>query len=202
MQLVVINNIILITALLLSVIFDITQKRIPNFITLPVMGWGLLSYSVTGGFSGIVFSFLGLLLGLGVFIIPYMLGGMGGGDVKLMAAIGALKGTEFVFFATLFTAIIGAFMAIIYLLIKGRLFKTIKNSLAIVAVPFFNALAFRFKAPIFYRVSSYFLAQRMSVQKENTPAHIPYGLAIAGGTLVVLSKIAESIIPYGKILGH
>ena len=198
MQIVVINNIILITALLLSVIFDITQKRIPNFITLPVMVWGLLSYSVTEGFSGFTFSFFGFLLGLGVFIIPYILGGMGAGDVKLMAAIGALKGAEFIFITALLTAICGGIMAVGYMLIKRGLLYSIKNVVGILAVPLFNALAFRFRAPFLRDVALYFSPKDKETFQK---AYIPYGVAIALGAIITLSGLADGILPVARLFG-
>ena len=198
MQLEIINNIILIIALLLAVIFDLTQKRIPNLITLPVMVWGLLSYSVTAGFSGFTFSFFGFLLGLGVFIIPYILGGMGAGDVKLMAAIGALKGAEFIFLTALLTAICGAIMAVGYMLVKRGFLYSIKNVVGVLAVPLFNILAIRFRAPFLRNVALYFSPKEKETFQK---AYIPYGVAIALGAFITLSRVLEDILPVAQLFG-
>ncbi|HPZ64409.1 MAG TPA: prepilin peptidase, partial [Bacillota bacterium] len=86
------NEYILILLLMGAVYFDLTRRRIPNYLTIPAMVWGLLSYAVDSGWTGLWESLLGLLAGIGIFVIPFLLGGMGGGDVKLMGAIGALTG--------------------------------------------------------------------------------------------------------------
>ncbi len=187
-----INNYILLTLLALSVYFDVTQKRIPNFLTLPVMGWGLVSYIVIDGFSGFTFSLFGFLLGLGIFLIPYMAGGMGGGDVKLMAAIGALKGAEFIFLTAIFTAFCGGVMAVGYLLYKRRLLHSLKKVVGILAVPLFNALAFRLRAPFLRDLASYFSPPEKETLKK---AYVPYGVAIALGTIIVLSGLGEWVLP-------
>lgn len=192
------NDYILLTLLILSVYFDVTKKRIPNFLTLPVIAWGLVSYIVIDGFNGFTFSLFGFLLGLGIFLIPYMAGGMGGGDVKLMAAIGALKGAEFIFLTALLAALCGGVMAVGYLLYKRRLLDSLKKVVGILAAPIFNALAFRFRAPFLRDIALYFSP---SEKKIINKAFIPYGVAIAAGALIALSGITESILPISFLLG-
>ena len=104
---------ILAITLIISFITDIRKRRILNIVTLPAILIGLIYYTVTSGFEGFLFSGKGLLVGFLILLIPYLLGGMGAGDVKLMAAIGALTGTSFVIESFLYTAIIGGLIAII-----------------------------------------------------------------------------------------
>lgn len=120
-------NTILLLILVVSFITDLKNRRILNIITFPTMAIGLTYHTITAGWAGLSFSGLGLLLGLGLLFIPYLLDGMGAGDVKLLAAIGALKGTAFVFGAFLFTAIIGGLIALIILLTKKELLTTLKR---------------------------------------------------------------------------
>ncbi|MFK4998209.1 prepilin peptidase [Bacillus sp. N9] len=65
------------------------------------------------------FSGKGFLVGFALLLIPYLLGGMGAGDVKLMAAIGALMGTTFVLYSFVYIALIGGFISI-FLIMKNR----------------------------------------------------------------------------------
>ncbi len=193
-----INDYVLLTLIAFSVYFDITQKKIPNFLTLPVILGGLAFYIFSGGFSGFLFSFWGFGLGLAVFLIPYMSGGMGGGDVKLMAAIGALKGAEFILMTTVFTAICGGVIALVYLISKRQLLQTLKKILSMVAVPFCNILALRFRTPIFRKIAVFFSPP--CEQAQGNKSYIPYGIAIGLGTVIVLSGLGDQILPLAGFL--
>lgn len=84
---------IFITAVLVfASVTDIRNHRVPNWLTFSGMVVGLASYFLTGGFGGLLFSAEGLILGFALLIPFYMAGGMGAGDVKLLAAVGALLG--------------------------------------------------------------------------------------------------------------
>ncbi|WP_318506908.1 A24 family peptidase [Bacillus sp. T3] len=122
-------NLSLILILIISFITDLKNRRILNILTFPTMLIGLTYHAISAGLDGLIFSGLGLLLGLGLLFIPYLMDGMGAGDVKLLAAIGALKGTAFVLGAFLFTAIIGGLIATIILISKKELLLTIKRLL-------------------------------------------------------------------------
>ena len=86
-----VNDYVLLLFLVLAAFFDLTRQKIPNYLTLPAIGWGLASHLYTGRLDGFLFSFFGLLLGLAIFLIPYAMGGLGGGDVKMLGAVGALN---------------------------------------------------------------------------------------------------------------
>jgi prepilin peptidase CpaA len=73
---------------------------------------GLALQTVQHGWRGAGSALLGTLAGAGVFLIFYLLGGMGGGDVKLMAGFGALLGAKRLFEAALWTAGCGGVMAL------------------------------------------------------------------------------------------
>src|ERR1051326_8835145 len=71
---------------------DLLSSRIPNWLSFPAVGFGLIVHSYVGGFHGGLFSLSGLGAGLGIFLILYVSGSIGAGDVKLMAAVGAITG--------------------------------------------------------------------------------------------------------------
>lgn len=79
---------------LLAALEDLRSRRIPNRLTLPAMLVGLCLHGAAGGPTGLWFSLAGLLTGFGLLILFYVLGGLGAGDVKLLAASGALLGAE------------------------------------------------------------------------------------------------------------
>ncbi len=84
--------ILVLAALIIAVVTDLKDQRIPNWLTFTLALAGLAFHGVTGGLDGLGFSLIGLAIGLGVMLPPYLIGVMGGGDVKLMAAVGACLG--------------------------------------------------------------------------------------------------------------
>lgn len=176
-----INDYILLILVLLSVYFDLTQKKIPNSITFPVILWGLLSYSILEGFSGLKFSLIGFLVGLAIFLIPFILGGMGGGDVKLMAAIGAIKGWRFVLTTAIYSGLVGGIIVIMYLIYKKELWNTLKRALGIILKPILFILTITFENHKIKKINNYFLGLDMTKEKH----YIPYGVAIGLGAVLV-----------------
>ena len=106
------ENAILIAVLVISAIFDYRFKKVPNIITFPAIAAGISMAFLERGFLGLSVSIAGLIIGMAFLYLPYVAGGMGAGDVKLLGAIGAIKGPWFVFLAFLAMAIIGGVMAI------------------------------------------------------------------------------------------
>jgi prepilin peptidase CpaA len=113
----------ILTLLLTASITDFQSSRIPNLLTYPTMLVGIIYHSIFNGVDGLFFSAQGLGLGIALLILPYMVGGMGAGDVKLMGAAGGLLGPKDVFYSFLFSAIVGGFYAIAVILINRRNFK-------------------------------------------------------------------------------
>lgn len=116
--------IILSCALVGAAITDVRWSKIPNIITFPLAGLGLLIHGVSNGLNGFLFSLEGLGLGFGLLLIFYMLGGMGAGDVKLFGAVGAVIGPSDVFIAFLITTCLGGLYAIGLMLLTWGLPST------------------------------------------------------------------------------
>jgi prepilin peptidase CpaA len=179
-----VNTVILVALIVAALYFDLTKKRIPNFLTFPAILWGLVSHTAAGGLSGFWFSFTGLLVGLAIFFIPFAMGGMGAGDVKLLGAVGALQGWQFVLSAALLTALAGGVMALVYLIATGRLLRVLKKGAGFLLAPFFSFLYYRIRLDFFNRASIFFATHP---PEEKEPARMPYGLAIAVGVFVFLA---------------
>jgi len=94
-----------------AIIEDLSRRRISNWIPCSAFGAGLALQSMVHGWHGTVSALLGTVVGFSVFLIFYLLGGMGGGDVKLMAGFGALLGTQKILEAALWTAACGGVLA-------------------------------------------------------------------------------------------
>src|ERR1700734_26413 len=83
-------------AALVGSVFDVKSRRIPNFITFPSILLGLAMHLALGGWKQLLNSLAaGLICGI-VFLVFYIAGGMGAGDVKLIAAVGCIAGLSHV----------------------------------------------------------------------------------------------------------
>ena len=184
-----INSLLLLALVALALYFDLTRKKIPNFLTFPAIIWGLLSYTIAAGFSGLWFSLLGFVVGLAVFFIPFALGWMGAGDVKLLGAVGALQGWQFVLSVALLTAIAGGVLALGYLLVTGRLARVLKKGIGFVLTPILSSLYMWTQIDYFNKASAFFARQE---QEIGEPARMPYAVAIATGTFTYMSMVQFS----------
>ena len=99
---------------------DLRTRQISNAITVPgaLLGFALQCWN--SGWSGAVASLEGLAMGLGIFIVLYIAGGMGAGDVKLFGAVGALVGPQSLVLVFVFTGLVGGLAAIVALLARRK----------------------------------------------------------------------------------
>jgi prepilin peptidase CpaA len=98
---------------------DVAKRRISNWIPIAAALAGFAIHVNGNGWKGARSAALGLVAGFCVFLVFYLLGGMGGGDVKLMAGFGAIVGIERLLAAAFWTAGIGGIMACAVLAIRG-----------------------------------------------------------------------------------
>src|SRR5690242_11677682 len=88
-------ELVLIALVLGAAIYDVRYRRIPNWLTVMGVAVGLLLNSfLYPGWPGLRLGLLGLAVAFGVYFVLYALRAMGAGDVKLMAAIGAMVGWQ------------------------------------------------------------------------------------------------------------
>ena len=90
-----------------AAIEDLARRRVSNWIPVAALAGGLGWHVATSGWRGILTAIAGAAAGFGVFLVFYLLGGMGGGDVKLMAGLGSLLGTGRLLEAALWTGAVG-----------------------------------------------------------------------------------------------
>src|SRR5438093_10179017 len=109
----------------IACIFDLHSRRIPNILTLGAAAAALVAAGAAGGVAGFTSSLSGWLLATAFWIPFYALGGMGAGDVKLLAAVGAWLGPADGFHASIYTGIAGAMMAISIVVARGRVRQTV-----------------------------------------------------------------------------
>ena len=164
------DSILLFIALALAItaaIFDVRQRRIPNWLTYPGIASGLVLRGLLLGWKGLIGAVEGFLLLGGIMFLFYVVRAMGAGDVKLMAAVGSMVGPEHGFIILLATAICGGLLAIVYALYRGRMGSTLKNLGSVV---------------LFHAQTGLKAHPDLNLDNPAT-LRMPYGLAIAAGTL-------------------
>jgi prepilin peptidase CpaA len=118
---------IVVSISLVACVFDVRTRRIPNVLTLSAAVAGLLYHLATSGVGGLQTAAAGWILGL-LLLLPYFaLGGMGGGDVKLVAALGAWLGPWETFWLAMYAGICGGVLGLIVALAHGYLRRAIAN---------------------------------------------------------------------------
>ncbi len=103
---------VLLLGIICAAVVDVRSSRVPNLITFPLALVGLAFHALSDSGNGILFSVAGLGLGFIFLIGFYIYGGMGAGDVKLLAAIGAVVGPLNVFMGFLFASLLGGLYAL------------------------------------------------------------------------------------------
>ena len=110
-----------------AAIYDIRFRRIPNWLVLTGIvagiGWNVFSF----GMSGLGRGAAGLGLGFALYFPLWLIRARGAGDVKLLAALGAITGPGNCFWIFLLTAVLGGAIAVVLLLFRGRTKQTFFN---------------------------------------------------------------------------
>ena len=112
---------------------DIWRRRVSNAVTAGAFVAGVALRSWLFGIEGLWDALLGAVIGFVVFLVFYWLGGMGGGDIKLMSAFGTIVGGKQIFLAAVLTGVIGAMMAVAFLV--ARKLRRLASSEPVPATP-------------------------------------------------------------------
>ena len=163
---------------LAAAVFDLRSRRIPNLLTGPAMLLGLALHFCSGGWRDFVASLGALLLCGLVFLVFHLAGGMGAGDVKLIAALGCLLGLSHAASLLILTALAGGVLALGYTVYRGRFRQTFGNVLTLAAHHTEQGLTPH---------------PDLNVQNAAT-LRLPYGLAIAAGCILTLSLQSAQVI--------
>ena len=107
--------------------WDLRTRKIPNVLTFGTALAAVLLHGLTGGLSGAGMALAGWVVGLALFLPMFALGGMGAGDVKLLAAVGACVGPLAVVWVALFTSIAGGVLALAVASYAGYLRQAFVN---------------------------------------------------------------------------
>ena len=91
-----------------AAVSDLRTRRLPNWLTVPAFAAALLMHTAVNGLAGLGFSLLGFATGFGILLVLWLIGGSGGGDVKLMGALGAWLGVSLTLSVFILSAILAA----------------------------------------------------------------------------------------------
>jgi prepilin peptidase CpaA len=159
------TEIILLLILVTAIASDLRWRTIPNWLTTPAVLLGLGFHTVMNQFAGFVYSLEGAAVGLGLFIIFYVCGWMGAGDVKLFAAVGSFLGPVQTISAAISIALVGGLLAF---LVLG-----------------FNQGWRRMGLRLWSHVETMFLTKSAQglIPEQGVAPKVPYAVAIGLGTI-------------------
>lgn len=111
-----------------AAITDLRNRRIPNWVTFPSFALGLILNAALHGWIGLGSATAGAGLAILIYLPLFLIRAVGAGDLKLMAAMGAIAGPRDWMALFLFTALAGGVLALAVTLVKGRLRRTLRNT--------------------------------------------------------------------------
>jgi prepilin peptidase CpaA len=158
--------------LIVAAVIDGYELKVPNWITFPMIACGWVYSAALSGmpwYEGLAWSLFGTGVGLALLMPAYSIGGMGAGDVKLLAGVGAWVHGEHTFYAFCVSAIIGAVLAVLMVLAQKAWAKHYNQ--------FFS---------IAKEIATVKSPEKLSViaaERKPRMMLLPYGIPIAIGTI-------------------
>jgi prepilin peptidase CpaA len=149
---------------------DVRTHRIPNILTFGSAALALLYHAWSGGVSGLGTGAGGWAVGVALFLPMFLLRGMGGGDVKLLGAVGAWLGVKGVLYAGLYSVLAGGILALIIGAMHGYLGKAFANIWGLLGM---------------WRTAGIQPLPGLTIEDSVGP-RLAYGVAIAAGTLATV----------------
>lgn len=149
---------------------DIKNRKIPNWLTGSAFLTGVAFHAVLGGWQDVLLAVAAGLAAGCIFLLFYLAGGMGAGDVKLVASLGVIVGIPNVAYLLLFTSLAGGAFALLLAFRHGRVRETICNMGRLVTHHVHEGLSPHSELNI----------------KNSATLRLPYAVPIACGALLML----------------
>ena len=165
--------------LVVAAVIDGRQLKVPNWITFPMILSGWLASGIIYGWAGVGASLLGTAIGLGLLLPAYAIGGMGAGDVKLLAGVGAWVGISQTFWAFIVSAIIGAIIAVIMVVVSGKWRHHQRQFFSIM----YEILVIRSPSKL----------SEIAAKRKPSMTLLPYGIPIAIGTIAYFAYLGMGL---------
>ena len=155
--------------LIVAAVIDGKQLKVPNWLTFPFVISGLIYSFVTFGWNGLWLSLGGTAVGLALLMPAYAIGGMGAGDVKLLAGVGAWMYAKHTFWAFAYTTVIGAVLAVVMVLFSKSVRKHSKQFWMILS----EIMVIRNPTKL----------SEIAAERKPSMKLLPYGIPIAIGSI-------------------
>jgi len=164
---------ILAPGILLASWIDYSQRRVPNWLNASLIAAGFVVQGIYFGAEGLAAGLGGMLVGFGVLIVPWLMHGMGAGDVKLMSAIGVWLGPMLTLYSFALGVIIGGVAAVV-MIVSTRRLKHACTNLNIILTKCTNPKL------VFAEFGS-------AKSFGETSQLLPYGVPLTAGSLIMLA---------------
>jgi prepilin peptidase CpaA len=161
--------------LVVAAAIDGWKLKVPNWLTFPMIisGWiysALVGSQGFSGWEGLGYSLAGTAVGLALLLPAYAIGGMGAGDVKLLAGVGAWVWSTVTFYAFCLSAVIGGVIALVMVLYRRAWAKHREQFWMI----FLEVITLRDPNQL----------SAMAAERKSSMLLLPYGIPIALGTIL------------------
>jgi prepilin peptidase CpaA len=166
-------GVVMVPMMVLAGWMDWRYHRIPNWLNVELALAGLVFQISLEGWFGIVTALIGLMTGMVLLVVPWLMHMMGPGDVKFMGAIGVWIGFKGIIESFAAGVLIGGIMGLVMILVAGRFRNAMENV---------SVLAIKFSSP---RIA---MSETGTVNRNDPKTQlIPYGVPLTLGTLAVLA---------------
>ena len=154
-----------------AVVWDLSTRRIPNLLTFSAALAAFVVHGYLGGWSAAGWALAGWAVGVAFFFPLFALGGMGGGDVKLLGAIGAWLGPVPVIWVGLFSGIAGGVMALLVGAYAGYLRQACRNVWGLL---------------LYWRVAGVRPLPELTLSSSSRAPRLAYAVPVLAGLMVTL----------------
>jgi prepilin peptidase CpaA len=155
--------------LVTAAVIDGLQLRVPNWLTFPMIFSGWLYSYTAGGWEGLQASLWGTAAGLGLLLPLYAIGGMGAGDVKLLAGVGAWVHSTHTFHAFMLSLVVGGIIAV-GMVVYRRSWRKHLGQLRLILI---EVMTIRDPVKL----------SELAAERKSSMLLLPYGIPIAIGTI-------------------
>ncbi|HSW46851.1 MAG TPA: A24 family peptidase [Phycisphaerae bacterium] len=163
--------VVLVPGILLASWIDYAQRRVPNWLNAALAAAGFAAQAYFHGLHGVALGAAGAAVGFAVLIVPWLMHGMGAGDVKLMTAIGVWLGPYMTLLSFCVGAVVGGGIAVAMIVGSGRMWCAYANATTIMQKVSDRSTVF----------SEFGSAKSFG----STSQLLPYGVPLTIGTLIV-----------------
>ena len=161
---------------LIAAVTDVRTLKVYNILTVPLLVTGVAYHAYFNGSEGVVQSLFGILFGVAILLVPFLMGGIGAGDVKLLAAVGAWLGMPLTLYVFIASGLASGVCAVLMVAFQKSFSEAALN---------LQVMWFRMNSFVRHLGSDEWM-ESVVPQENRRRRVIPYGAMVAFGILVTL----------------